>query len=288
MGFFSYLCNMNHIEALQQAYPLSEARAIYRLVMEERFGLSQTDLLLGKDKELSAEAQTELGNIIQRLALGEPVQYVLGTARFCGRNFIVAPGVLIPRPETEELVYLLGKRLPSPCRVLDIGTGSGCIAVTLALQGHTVSAMDISKQALAIAESNAAELKAEVEFLHEDILHPSPCNRQWEAIVSNPPYICRNEAKDMEEHVLAHEPHLALFVPDTDPLLFYRHITLYALEHLMQGGLLAFEVNRAYAHDVKSLLQMHGFENAEIITDQFHNERMVLATKAYAPQTALA
>lgn len=279
MGFFVYLCSMNHTEALQQIYPRNEARAIYRLVMEERFGLSQTDLLLGKDKELSAEAQADLQNIMLRLLSGEPVQYVLGTARFCERDFHVAPGVLIPRPETEELVEHLSEILPTSSKVLDIGTGSGCIAITLALRGHCVSAMDISEQALAIARHNAAALNAKVEFLHEDILHPSASGRQWDAIVSNPPYICESEAQEMEEHVLSHEPHLALFVPDSDPLLFYRHIARYAQKHLSEGGTLAFEVNRAYAQDIQNLLLEYGFVHATIFTDQFQNERMILATK---------
>lgn len=279
MGFFVYLCSMNHTEALQQIYPRNEARAIYRLVMEERFGLSQTDLLLGKDKELSAEAQADLQNIMLRLLSGEPVQYVLGTARFCERDFHVAPGVLIPRPETEELVEHLSEILPTSSKVLDIGTGSGCIAITLALRGHSVCAFDISEKALEIAKMNAKNLGADVEFFLEDILHPSPSDRQWDAIVSNPPYICQSEAKEMEEHVLAHEPHLALFVPDSDPLLFYRHIALYARRHLAGGGLLAFEVNRAFARQTEILLQELCFAKTEIISDQFGNQRMVFATK---------
>lgn len=271
---------MNDSKVLQQIYSAGEARAIYRLVMEERFGLSQTDILLGKDKELSAEAQADLQNIMQQLLQGKPVQYVLGTARFCERDFHVEPGVLIPRPETEELITQINNRLSSPKHLLDIGTGSGCIAISMALLGHKVCAFDISEKALNIAKYNAKRLQADVEFILEDILHPTPCDRKWDAIVSNPPYICESEAMEMEEHILAHEPHLALFVPDSDPLLFYRHIAQYALEHLVKGGLLAFEVNRSYALQTQVLLQELQFGNTEVIADQFGNQRMVFATKS--------
>ena len=161
---------MNPVQILQHIYPAGEARAIYRMVMELRFGLSRTDILLGKDKDLSADNLTELQNIMQRLATGEPVQYVLSMAEFCGHTFHVEPGVLIPRPETAELVQAVCAE-PKGKSVLDIGTGSGCIAVSLALAGYKVTAFDISEQALSIAQANAESLNTEVEFVWENIFN---------------------------------------------------------------------------------------------------------------------
>lgn len=268
---------MNYIQQLQQVYPLGEARALYRMVMEIRFGLSTVDLLLGKDTELSADDRAELENIMARLLQKEPVQYVLGTAEFCGHLFHVEPGVLIPRPETQELVTMIAQKMPAGSEVLDIGTGSGCIAISLALQGFSVSAFDISEEALSIAGKNAETLNASVNFCREDILHPSPRGMKWDAIVSNPPYICQSEAADMDANVLLHEPHLALFVPDDDPLLFYRSIANYAQEHLAPEGWLLFETNRAYGQQVKELLTHSGFVDAELAADQFGNDRFVTA-----------
>ncbi len=266
---------MNYLNRLREAYPPGEARAIYLLVMEKRFGLSATQVLLGKDKELSALHHAELGNIIERLLQREPVQYILGEADFCGHTFHVEPGVLIPRPETEELVRLIARQHQHPVRTLDIGTGSGCIAISLALMGHHVSAMDISADALRIAGENANRLGTVVEWIEADILQSPQTEGKWDVIVSNPPYICRSEAAEMEQHVLEHEPHLALFVPDNDPLLFYRAITEWSTQHLQAGGTLYFEVNRAYAHDVASLMSGFGFRNIITVPDQFGNPRIV-------------
>ena len=218
---------MNYVQRLQQTYPPGEARALYRMVMEMRFGLSQTDLMLGKDTLLSANDRNKLEEIIQRLMQKEPVQYILGQAEFCGHIFHVAPGVLIPRPETAELVQWILSTVPSPdrpfCRLLDVGTGSGCIAISLSLEGFPVTASDISPESLAIAQKNAESLQAKIDFVSEDVLHPRHNNNEkWQLIVSNPPYICEREKADMDDNVLLYEPHLALFVPNDDPLLFYR------------------------------------------------------------------
>ena len=272
---------MNHLKVLQQVYSPGEAKAILRLVMETRFGLSHTDLLLGKDKELSAESQAELELIIGRLLRKEPVQYVLGVAEFCGHTFHVEPGVLIPRPETEELVGLVARFFPlqeGKCpSLLDIGTGSGCIAVSLALKGFQATAFDISPLALRIAQGNAERLGAEVRFVCEDILHPTPSEERWDVIVSNPPYVCLSEADEMEENVLCYEPHLALFVPSEDPLLFYRAIAEYACCHLNTGGKLALECNRTYANQVANLLKEKQFDDILVLQDQYGNERFVTA-----------
>lgn len=266
----------NHLQLLQAVYGKGEARAIYMLVMEKAFGLSATDVLLGKDKELSPHDNRELENIVARLLRNEPVQYVLGEADFMGRAFGVEPGVLIPRPETEDLVELAAAGCKAPCRMLDIGTGSGCIAVSLALAGHTVTAMDISPDALRIAAANAARLGAEVTFVREDILHPSPTPAVWDAVVSNPPYIRRCEAAGMEANVLDHEPHLALFVPDADPLLFYRAIAVFAAAHLAPGGRIYLECNRAFATDVAGVLAGNGFVGTCVADDRYGNPRFAM------------
>ena len=297
---------MKALQILRQRYGLGEARALYELIMERRFGLSRTDILLGKDTTLSAEDKAELEIIVDRVAKGEPVQYVLGCADFCGREFLVGPGVLIPRPETQELVRLVEQHLAPGSTVLDIGTGSGCIAITLALAGYEVTALDVSDVALSFARRNAERLGAKLEFVKGDILKEkseklkvknnsnlpketeNESNSDYslftfhfslDAIVSNPPYICESEASAMDGNVLDHEPHLALFVPDHDPLLFYRAISEFGLEHLAADGLLFFEVNRAYAEQVAELLLQKGYRETKIVKDQYDNNRFVWARK---------
>ena len=268
------------MQRLLSVYPQREARALYMLVMEVAFGLTPTQVLTGKDNELSSDKRALLQNIIDRLLRKEPVQYILGQSDFCGHTFYVAPGVLIPRPETEGLVRLIGQQFPTPCTILDIGTGSGCIAVSLALMGHKVTAMDVSADALSIARENARRLQADILFLQEDILHPTPTQQQWDVIVSNPPYVCQREAGQMDSNVLDYEPHLALFVPDSDPLLFYRAIALYAIKHLTANGCLYFEINQAYPAETTSLLEQTGFSKIEAHTDCFDKPRFISAIKA--------
>ena len=271
---------MNYVQRLQQTYPPGEARALYRMVMEMRFGLSQTDLMLGKDTLLSANDRNKLEEIIQRLMQKEPVQYILGQAEFCGHIFHVAPGVLIPRPETAELVQWILSTVPSPdrpfCRLLDVGTGSGCIAISLSLEGFPVTASDISPESLAIAQKNAEFLQAKIDFVFEDILHPRHNNNEkWQLIVSNPPYICEREKADMDDNVLLYEPHLALFVPNDDPLLFYRAIAEYAQSHLAPSGMLFFEINQVYGNELISMLSEMKFDDIELHQDQFGNPRFI-------------
>lgn len=270
---------MNALQKLQEKYAIGEARALYELVLSQRFDLSRTDILLGKDTTLSAKEQEELQIIIDRVANGEPVQYVLGYEEFCGRAFQVGPGVLIPRPETQQIIQLIKQNVAPESKVLDVGTGSGCIAVTLALEGYKVSAFDVSDEALAYARGNAERLGAEVEFKQENILQPEPRCECWDAIVSNPPYICKSEAEAMEENVLEHEPHLALFVPDDDPLLFYRAIAEFGGKHLADKGQLFFEINRAYPKQVEELLLQKGYEEVRIVKDEYENNRFVWARK---------
>ena len=280
-------------QRLTPLYDAGEAKAIVRLVLDECYGLSWADVLGGKVSELSANDQTELEKIMLRLEKGEPVQYIIGVADFCGRQFHVEPGVLIPRPETEELCRMvieereISQKGQSPlCEILDIGTGSGCIAITLALElpDAKVTAWDISDDALRIASANAKALGASVTFQHHDALDSSLFTLhsslpKWDFIVSNPPYICRKEADGMDKNVLGYEPHEALFVPDDDPLLFYRAIARYATLALKPNGYLFFEINPLYADDLTQLLGKMLFYNAEILNDQFGKPRFLKATK---------
>ena len=293
-------------------YDADEAKAIVRWLLDVRFVLSLTDIVCGKTDELSETEQAELEAMMLRLEQAEPVQYVVGKAEFCGRMFHVEPGVLIPRPETgelclwikgvkEELEGVKGEFLrpfgskraelerkgqysaveDEPYSVLDIGTGSGCIAITLALEMKEakVTAWDVSEKALSIAKKNAEALGADVTFEQQDILKLEERTSQYDVIVSNPPYVCDRERATMEQHVLEHEPHLALFVPDDDPLRFYRAIGHYAQTALKPGGLLYFELNALYARETETLLQELGFAETEIRPDMFGKQRFLKAKK---------
>jgi len=267
---------------LTPLYEPGEAKAIVRLLLDERYGLSWADVLGGKVTELSANDQTELEKMMLRLENGEPIQYIIGVADFCGRQFRVAPGVLIPRPETEELCrWIISQKGQSPlCEILDIGTGSGCIAITLALEqpdAH-VTAWDISDEALRIAQENAISLGANVCFKKEDILN-IPHSSKYSLIVSNPPYIQPKERDGMAENVLSYEPSLALFAPEENPIVFYQRIGDYAWQSLHVGGQLWFELNPLTAEDVSNYLQCLGFIDIEIRQDQFGKQRFLKATK---------
>ena len=273
---------------LSSIYDTDEAKAIVRWMLDEKFGLSLTDIVCGKLDDLTEEECIELEKTMLRLEQGEPVQYVLGVAEFCGRRFHVEPGVLIPRPETGELCrWISQKNRPSvTSQILDVGTGSGCIAITLALEipEAKVTAWDISEEALRIAQKNAEALEAEVAFEKRDALDSSLCTIHyslplWDVIVSNPPYVCHKEAAGMERHVLEHEPHLAMFVPDDDPLRFYRAIAEYALKTLNPNGLLYFELNPLYAHETEAMVRRIGFAETEIKQDMFGKQRFLKAKK---------
>ncbi len=276
---------------LAPLYGDGEAKAIARLVYEVRFGLSFSDICLGKDTQLSANSQEELKGIAERLLQQEPIQYVLGQAVFCGRTFMVNEHVLIPRPETEELCSWIvsqeDKGSIDTANILDIGTGSGCIAITLAAEmpKAKVTAWDISTEALKVAEENAKRNLVHVSFEHVDALHiPTNILQQtakiFDFIVSNPPYICNNERVQMESNVLNYEPHTALFVPDDDALLFYRAIAQYGQVALKEGGWLYFEINPLYASILTEMLVMMEYHDIEIKEDQFGKERMIRARRA--------
>ena len=243
-----------------------------------------SDICLGKDTQLSANNQTELKGIADRLLEQEPIQYVLGQANFCGRTFMVNEHVLIPRPETEELCRWINSQDASPrVRLLDIGTGSGCIAITLAAMypKAEVTAWDISPEALEVARENAKRTHVNVSFEQIDILHlPSNLLHQtYDLIVSNPPYICNKERACMEANVLEHEPHTALFVPDDDPLLFYHAIAQYGQTALEPEGWLYFEINPLYAQPLSDMLHMMSYHDIELKLDQYGKQRMIRAKR---------
>lgn len=267
-------------------YDIQEARGIVRLLLSDLYGMSLTDICVGALDRLTEEQTQQIENAMLRLEKGEPVQYVTGKAHFCDRTFLVSPSVLIPRPETELLCQLIADNDQAvtgngEIRVLDMGTGSGCIAITLALsmQNASVEAWDVSAEALNMAKSNAESLGASVSFEQIDILGLDENNveRCYDIIVSNPPYICNKEAAQMEHNVLDFEPHLALFVPDEDPLLFYSAIARFARLALKVGGALYFEINPLYADALCSMLSSLGFANVTIHVDQFGKRRFISA-----------
>ena len=262
-------------------YDEGEAHAVARYLLEVGYGLSMSNILCGAVEQLPQE---ELKENVQRLADGEPVQYVVGTAEFCGRRFHVAPGVLIPRPETAELCQWIIGETRGGLPILDIGTGSGCIAITLALDipNAKVEAWDISLEALTIAHINANTLNANVTFKEKDIIKcsiaPVLAEQKVSVIVSNPPYIVPSESSAMSDSVLNHEPNIALFTPEDDPLKFYRAISDYAKTALLTQGKLYFEINPLFAQQLEALLKEQGFGDITFKNDQYGKQRFVRAT----------
>ena len=293
-------------QSLTPLYDAGEAQAIVRTVLDVEYGMTLTDIICGKVNELSSDKERNLEEIITRLQNGEPVQYVLGEADFAGRTFHVEPGVLIPRPETAELCQWIEEDVSSlkadeRKQILDICTGSGCIAITLGLTipNSEVTGWDISEDALRIAQGNVEMLKAgNVRIEYQDALmlpkaaeaeeaaeiseatkSESSLSKGWNVIVSNPPYICEKEKADMEKNVLEHEPSIALFVPDEDPLKFYRAIAEYASSALKSEGALYFEINPIYEKETREMLQSLGFKDIETKEDAFGKKRMMKAKK---------
>lgn len=258
-----------------------EVQAMIRIICEDIFNYDQVDVALRQESELPDFAQERVTEIIARLRRHEPLQYIVGSARFHGHRFKVTPAVLIPRPETEQLIDMIVDENPaSDLRVLDMGTGSGCIAISLAraLKFAQVDALDVSRDALAVARENAAALKVKVRFFESDMLSPQPPAR-YDIIVSNPPYVCWSERESMERNVLDYEPGQALFVPDNDPLLFYKAIAAYAASSLERGGRLYLEINQRFGNEVKRLLEGNGFDEVRIIEDSYGKTRFAAAVK---------
>ena len=272
-------------QSLTPLYDAGEAQAIVRTVLDVEYGMTLTDIICGKVNELSSDEERNLEEIITRLQNGEPVQYVLGEADFAGRTFHVEPGVLIPRPETAELCQWIEEDVSSleadeRKQILDICTGSGCIAITLGLNipNSEVTGWDISEDALRIAQGNVEMLKAgNVRIEYQDALMLPKVAEAADIIVSNPPYISEKEKADMEKNVLEHEPSIALFVPDEDPLKFYRAIAEYASSALKSEGALYFEINPIYEKETREMLEELGFKDIETKEDAFGKKRMMKA-----------
>lgn len=256
----------------KRAYDEREARAVARILLEDVLGFTLADIYGGKQVNCSADFIRAF-NLIKQ---GVPVQYAVGKALFADRYFKVTKGVLIPRPETQELCLWVAEDCKTAGTILDIGTGSGCIAITLALETKAkVTAWDIANEALQTAKTNAQALEADVTVERQDALKVTDDGRRWDVIVSNPPYICQKEKVDMEANVVDHEPSIALFVPDSDPLMFYRAITRYASTSLNKGGCLFFEINPLYAKEMETMAEEEGFAHFETREDQYGKKRMM-------------
>ncbi len=272
-------------EELKSLYPVSEIRQFSRLIFSFLMDLSSTDLLLKGDITLSDSQKTYLDDCIERLKNHEPIQYILGQTEFLDLTLKVNPSTLIPRPETEELVVWIDSSIEPHCRtVLDIGTGSGCIALGVKSKKPNlhVEAWDISDQALQMSEINAKLNSLVIELDKKDILSFTPdssYSQRYDIVVSNPPYVLNSEKELMEPNVLEHEPHLALFVEDNDPLIFYRKITEAANPMLKLGGFIFFEINETYSNEVAELLSKNGFTEIQIRKDLSGKDRMVRAEK---------
>ena len=270
-------------DALKGYYPDSEALALAKMLLVEVFGFSTLELYGGKDKEFSEKHRSVLTEMIRRLQKNEPIQYIIGIESFFGLTFEVNPNVLIPRPETQELVsWIIGDyQSDESIRILDIGTGSGCIPISLAkqLSKAEVESWDISEGALEVASRNCERNGVKVLLRQKDVLKAAPEGDLYEVIVSNPPYITNKEKTDMEANVLDWEPSLALFVPDEDPLLFYRKIAQLGCDMLKEGGALYFEINRAYGEETVLMLKELGYAQIELKKDSWGNDRMIKAKR---------
>ncbi|QED36379.1 peptide chain release factor N(5)-glutamine methyltransferase [Antarcticibacterium arcticum] len=267
-------------DRLIKEYPIEEINSFFHLLTEAFLGLSRLDLALDPAREIPATHKRKFEDAMERLSHHEPIQYIIGKTEFFGLPFIVDPNVLIPRPETEELVSWIledvKKREKKEISILDIGTGSGCIAISLArnLPAATVTAIDVSAAAIEIAKTNAQLNNVAVNFLHQDILTCTNLPHDYDVIVSNPPYVRELEKQEMQRNVLENEPHLALYVKDEDPLIFYRKITKLARSALLPGGVLYFEINQYLGQETKELLNNEGFK-AGLKKDIYGNFRML-------------
>jgi release factor glutamine methyltransferase len=267
--------------SLHSLYSERELQSLTRIICKDLLGLDDIDIYLRKDIKLSGNRQRLLEQTVERLKRHEPIQYIRGTADFYGMAFHVEPGVLIPRPETEELTDLILRENSGAIRVLDIGTGSGCIAVSLAkhLPAGRVDAWDVSGKALSVASRNAGEQGVDVRFFLTDVFGVEPGEDKYDVMVSNPPYITEKEKEAMERNVLDWEPEPALFVPDDDPLCFYRRIAQLGTDMLVPGGRLYFEINRAYGPETIELLNKLNYKHIRLRKDLFGNDRIITAIR---------
>jgi release factor glutamine methyltransferase len=272
------------IQELSPIYDAGEAESFFYLILEEKQQLKRIDLALNSDLTFSNEEIQLWNSILEKLQQEIPIQYILGKTSFYGLNFEVNATVLIPRPETEELVEWIIKsnlniQILNDSKILDIGTGSGCIAISLAknISNAQVFAIDISERALATAKKNAEINEVNVTFIQKNILETEDLEQKFEIIVSNPPYVRELEKQEIKKNVLDNEPHLALFVEDNDALIFYRKIAELALKNLSPKGQLFFEINQYLGREMMELLKNMGFKNIELRKDIYGNYRMIRA-----------
>lgn len=264
---------------LKEFYPMSEIDSFVYLIFEQLFNYSRTKLLISQDVEILEDSYQNILNIIRDLKLYKPIQYILGETIFYNLTFNVTPGILIPRPETEELVDWIIKESPDKYkRILDIGTGSGCIAISLAknLPESVVYASDISREALTVTKKNSKLNNVDIQIMKLDILNfDNQLNEKFDIIVSNPPYVTEKEKKLMHKNVLDFEPELALFVPDNNPLLFYKAIIDFGMNHLNPGGKIYFEVNESFGKETALLLEERDFRDISLKKDINGKDRML-------------
>jgi len=275
-----------YLSQLGQIYSENESRVVLDMIFEEFFQISRTDRATNPDLRLAESEMLKVHFALKQLLKNRPVQYVLNKCFFYGLSFYVDERVLIPRPETEELVDLILKNPEIQNKnvfILDIGTGSGCIAISLknGLPESQVWALDKSQEALDVARRNAGAIGVEINFVKDDILAPSKTKvlPEFDVIASNPPYVCQSEKALMKPNVLDYEPPAALFVDDDDYLIFYKRIRDFSLEKLKRGGYLYFEINQAFGNQVAELLQNTGFENVDVLKDLSGNDRLISARK---------
>ena len=308
-------CRRYYASELEKIYGSDEANALIMILLEHYFGIDRVKMAMEPELRLSESEMLTLHFAVKELLKNKPIQYILGETEFCGMRFFVDENVLIPRPETEELVNQLVscsvsqlavnpnssfrpkhsevEKSPTLISILDIGTGSGCIAISLAklIPNSDVTAIDVSEKALDVARKNAEANGVNVHFVHDDILNPHvktfpetslPIDNQFDIIVSNPPYVCESEKSEMRANVLDHEPSSALFVPDSDPLVFYRKILEYAQKALKPDGQIWFEINERFGKETAELCREKGFKNVEIIKDFRGKERVVRAQRQFS------
>ncbi|MBO2522944.1 MAG: peptide chain release factor N(5)-glutamine methyltransferase [Bacteroidetes bacterium] len=283
-------CRKYYAGELEKLYGSDEANALIMILLEHYFNIDRMKIALEPDLRLSESELLTLHFAVKELLKNKPVQYIIGETEFCGMRFFVNENVLIPRPETEEIVNMIVScrdkacLVPTGYNVLDIGTGSGCIAISLAklLEDSAVTAVDVSEKALEVAKKNAEANEVSVTFIKDDILNPQNrdlLNGQFDIIVSNPPYVCESEKSEMRANVLDYEPSTALFVSDNDPLVFYRKILEFAQKALKPNGEVWFEINEKYGNEMQNICFDMGFNNIEIIKDFRDRDRGLRARK---------
>ena len=296
-------CRKYYASQLEPIYASDEANALIMILLEHYFNIDRVKMALEPDLRLSESELLTLHFAVKELLKNKPVQYVIGETEFCGMRFFVNENVLIPRPETQELVEKLAvssyqfssfrpkrsgvEKSPANVSILDIGTGSGCIAISLAklIPNSDVTAVDVSEKAIEVARKNAENNGVKVHFVLDDILEPQNPNlidNQFDIIVSNPPYVCESEKSEIRANVLEHEPSTALFVPDSDPLIFYRKILEFAQKALKPNGQIWFEINEKFGKETAELCHSKGFKNIEIIKDFRGKERVVRAQRQFS------